>query len=1150
MDRETGGLGQLSALQSDTQPARLPMPSNNVPKHVPGLGSVAPPPTASLPSETTPGQDGPRKMNSPLPSIVPQESPAEREKKMCTYLDRELSNINLYSQLDPANAIYREPGPNGEPGVGNKYLGRFLFHNKNINLLSYNCLSEADKKLYEITFLTFQDSSARDKMLKFLETLKQANIPDVRRVHKFIKDDNMDKHRVVLIDVFQNSMNLSDLLNHAKTFPEIKMYIRRDEFSYKLATIIWDTIRQFRLKGLRELGLNPNLIILLEKRATQYSIRDPVVKIKRFFADPSVVVDYKFSHFLRLILSDEKRKNAITMTDLGMINFIPKYLVEAIAKHKVEYTDELSFALILLEMLSGMPGEQLGKELDLEKGCISPELARKIDHPFFIAVINRCIRSSTHKEDMGDFFSEKNQDFTALSRLLNADIDVEPMSFRGIEPSTLRSGLLLMDKSKLVRTMSSSDYDACTQEQLEVMIEYLLEHDFLHYAFVFIKNSFARFEQYNSLFNVFPFVFFFIEKILLDDNIPYAMKMQKLHTEDLKQLMAIAPSFLFHPKFDSVPEHKAKYFEVLKLCTLYISETVLELTIRTVGVDKLLEQMNDEIVGTQGVHYPLLFVSNLIPPSYLDWRNDAHGKKFLLDYISANSLQVSDISAPDIYRYLLTALEFESTNLNWTTLTLKTAADCLFAPAFESYAYSIGTCVTDVMRGGYRPFISESFPQARFVPFIHRHRVRLPSGKIICYPCYRQKHLGEQVEIVENGVGECAEKSATPAELVPVKPEFAELSLGTQKPTFNLLKSDLVERRMNKFTVVKAGDGNIRLADAFYDSSLDEKIEKVVRTARIKVLSGGLKDSICIWLSGTPEGNIHTSKPPEEPSRGTTIIHFKKGAIQWEINGVTQSQALPRISSGDSILIALTSKQRLALYLNNLFIASTSFYLMPSTYLNIHLSGYLTSVDIDLNLKPLPVDYIVEYGKVIPAAKDSYLPKLEQHRVNKSLRARIPRGTRLARALLRCAAQQIQSLKPKNSVMTIGKSDDNREKAIGAEEVSVRMSHPQGENHYSNRLESTPVHIRELDDDPIPMSPPTVVVAHNTSPPPPVLDFKVDDVPPAEMSPSASTPVVVRSIAPNQPPPVHTTIPTEPVQPVGDKQLKKKNVGCSPCTLI
>lgn len=479
---------------------------------------------------------------------VQAESKIERERKLSTFLDNEFSHVNYYSPVDPKVSVY-------EKNDGQKFMGRFLFHNKNINMLSYNCVGENDRRPYEVTFLSFQEASNRDRMAVFLDTLKLAAIPDLRKMHSYFTDNKMNKSRIILIDAFQNSINLSSLVSFTKEFPEIATLIRQNEFIYKVITVLWETVRQFRNKGLKDLGISSNLITLLDKKESHAIIRDPVVKIRRFFKDPTAVIDYKCSHFLRLILSDEKKKNAITISDLATINFIPKFMVEIIAKYRVDYTDELAFALVIIEILIGESCENIAKEIDFETGKISPELEGNLDHPFFVSVIKRCLKIPRQREvsDLQDeFFSESNSDFMTLTRLLNSDISNSQICLQQMHPKILKSGLVLIDKGKLIKILANSDYDQCSPDQTSVIIEFLMENNFLHYAFVYIKSCFTRFDEYNSLYNSFPFVFHMIEKIIQDDKIPMSQKVIKLHTEDLKQLLAIAPTFLFHPKYDSM----------------------------------------------------------------------------------------------------------------------------------------------------------------------------------------------------------------------------------------------------------------------------------------------------------------------------------------------------------------------------------------------------------------------------------------------------------------------------------------------------------------------------------------------------------------------------------------------------------------------
>ena len=55
-------------------------------------------------------------------------------------------------------------------------------------------------------------------------------------------------------------------------------------------------------------------------------------------------------------------------------------------------------------------------------------------------------------------------------------------------------------------------------------------------------------------------------------------------------------------------EHKNKFFDVLKLCNAYFGESVIEIVCRCIGIEQLMEHMNDDVVSSQGQLYPHQFM--------------------------------------------------------------------------------------------------------------------------------------------------------------------------------------------------------------------------------------------------------------------------------------------------------------------------------------------------------------------------------------------------------------------------------------------------------------------------------------------------------------------------------------------------------------
>jgi hypothetical protein len=46
----------------------------------------------------------------------------------------------------------------------------------------------------------------------------------------------------------------------------------------------------------------------------------------------------------------------------------------------------------------------------------------------------------------------------------------------------------------------------------------------------------------------------------------------------------------------------------LKLCNAYFGESMVEIVCRCVGVEQLMEHMNDDVVSSQGLLYPHQFM--------------------------------------------------------------------------------------------------------------------------------------------------------------------------------------------------------------------------------------------------------------------------------------------------------------------------------------------------------------------------------------------------------------------------------------------------------------------------------------------------------------------------------------------------------------
>ena len=143
------------------------------------------------------------------------------------------------------------------------------------------------------------------------------------------------------------------------------------------------------------------------------------------------------------------------------------------------------------------------------------------------------------------------------------------------------------------------------------------------------------------------------------------------------------------------------------------------------------------------------------------------------------------------------------------------------------------------------------------------------------------------------------------------------LQRGSVLTKANFLKSDLVERRLNKFTMARAGDGNLRSNESlvkpedFIDSN---NAERVLVNLTIKIASGGLKDFVVVSFHPDISTNIHVAKPVETINFGEVVFHTQKMGSQWfEDEQTINGQLIPRISTSDRLGFYITNKKNVTL---------------------------------------------------------------------------------------------------------------------------------------------------------------------------------------------------------------------------------------------
>ena len=146
-----------------------------------------------------------------------------------------------------------------------------------------------------------------------------------------------------------------------------------------------------------------------------------------------------------------------------------------------------------------------------------------------------------------------------------------------------------------------------------------------------------------------------------------------------------------------------------------------------------------------------------------------------------------------------------------------------------------------------------------------------------------------------------------------------------------LVKSDIIERKLDRFTVTRTGEGNVRFTEPVLRNTTVDTIskERVVRSIRLKVVSGGMKDHIVASFQTNLDQNIHVSKPPEQAQEGSVVYNFKR-AILLSMDGLSKvpsSQVIPRISTSDRLLFYISSHSKVALYHIDILLLQRPFHI-------------------------------------------------------------------------------------------------------------------------------------------------------------------------------------------------------------------------------
>lgn len=244
-----------------------------------------------------------------------------------------------------------------------------------------------------------------------------------------------------------------------------------------------------------------------------------------------------------------------------------------------------------------------------ETGRLGEDLIRRLDHPYLSQVISKCL--AKQNPSSSEWFTELNSDFVSLSTMLGSRFDSEDLDLASLSPHIFEAGRLLsnvglnlLEKSKFMTLLSNTNCQSLPPSHQAILDLFLLHNSFLHYSFVQIKNSMTAVKKYPTIYNIITFVLDSVDRILSGSTVTRADKFKYIDGEDLKQILAIAPSFIFQTHLSHLIEHKSKYFRTIGTVTRHLGASYFDLVTRVNKFDDLLKAIPGKELLVQAEYFP------------------------------------------------------------------------------------------------------------------------------------------------------------------------------------------------------------------------------------------------------------------------------------------------------------------------------------------------------------------------------------------------------------------------------------------------------------------------------------------------------------------------------------------------------------------
>jgi hypothetical protein len=331
--------------------------------------------------------------------------------------------------------------------------------------LSFYCKGETDSQEYEIASLNFDTTASRTEMIAFLTNIKSAKVTSIKKFHEYyLEDTEGPTYKLILIDKFQNSMNVSTLINSASSLHQIEIIMKKNFFRYSLIVSVWEAVRELRSLGLKNMGINSSLVYLAE-RLTPLSLNDRFLRYKNFFESPEIQIEYKINQFRNLLLADAR--NELTMKELVGLNFFSEKLSQKFSNKMDAIKDHNSFIVYMLEVVLCQHHSEFLDGVDFDNRRLSERLKNLIEDKLILEMIDYCFHDREQEEERQTFFTGFNAKMSSLNMFQT--VEVSELRFNSINWEVFNKGIKLVPKGLRLKFLLSLDIREMSREHLRLI---------------------------------------------------------------------------------------------------------------------------------------------------------------------------------------------------------------------------------------------------------------------------------------------------------------------------------------------------------------------------------------------------------------------------------------------------------------------------------------------------------------------------------------------------------------------------------------------------------------------------------------------------------------------------------------------------------